>query len=98
MRLRATGEVLTVDIKESRPGVENPWRLAVVRILVGRADFVDVVMMENQGRYAVTLPDDGDQVDYWVDVNLRKGKGDYGPSVGVQVVSTVEGAALSAVL
>ncbi len=91
--LRATGEVVKVDVREGTSGADNrAWRMAVVRIVVNRSEFVDVTIAEDSGRFVVTLPADGEKVDYAVEASVRPARGSYGPQLSLRVTGDFMGA------
>lgn len=68
--------------------------MAIVRLLAGRAEFVDVTIMEDNGRYPVTLPADDEEVDYLVDVEVRPARGNFPATLGIRVIG-LAGAAVA---
>jgi hypothetical protein len=76
--LRCTGEIVRFErkpwSKDGRTGV-----MKTARVLVGRADFVDVDVAEDAPE-----PREGDQIDWGVTFSVRAGRGNYGPQASVR--------------
>lgn len=86
MLMRCTGVVRKIEersgIAEEGTPKARSWRMHTVRILVGDADFADVVI----GR-EVPLPRLGEEVDYQVEVEVGRDRG-YGAKLRATATGT----------